>query len=75
MATDDDLLTQLEDVQSQVAFQEDALQSLHEALAAQQQEITTLRRQLELLKQRQDEAGATQGAGEAGAQEERPPHY
>ena len=75
MANTDPLLSQLEEVQSQLAFQEDALQSLNEALAQQQQEILLLRRQLELLKQRQDEVGVTQGGSEADGGEEKPPHY
>lgn len=75
VADTDPLLSQLEEVQSQLAFQEDALQSLNEALAQQQQEILLLRRQLELLKQRQDEAGATQGGSGDDGGEEKPPHY
>jgi SlyX protein len=70
VANIDPLPRQLEEVQSQLAFQEHALESLNEALAQQQQEILLLRRQLELLKQRQDEVGVTQAGGE-----EKPPHY
>lgn len=67
----------LQQMQSQLAFQEDALQTLNEALASQQQEILVLRRQLELLKQRQDEQAAA--SSESGATSdiasEKPPHY
>tara|TARA_R110002110_G_scaffold406421_1_gene626271 strand:- start:74631 stop:74912 length:282 start_codon:yes stop_codon:yes gene_type:complete len=67
---------QLEDMQHQMAFQEDALQHLNAALAQQQQEILILRRQVELLKQRQDELVPTDDAAAGGgAQQERPPHY
>lgn len=74
--SNDALLQQLHELQSQLAFQEDALESLNGAMAAQQQEILVLRRQLELLKQRQDEqmAGTGSGAGADNA-DEKPPHY
>ena len=74
----DELRQQLMEVQSQLAFQEDTVQSLNDALALQQQEILTLRRQLELIKLRQDEQAA--GAGQhtdqpGGPVDEKPPHY
>ena len=66
----------LMELQSQLAFQEDTVQSLNDAMAAQQQEILTLRRQLELLKQRQDEQAVRHETDEAGGpQDEKPPHY
>jgi SlyX protein len=71
----EELLRQLADVQTQLAFQEDTVSALNEALARQQQEILVLRRQVELLKQRQDEQTAQLDPGAAGAQEEKPPHY
>ena len=69
---DDDVQQQLVDVQSQLAFQEDTMRELHEALARQQQEILLLRRQIQLLKQRQDEQAAEL---EPGAVDRKPPHY
>lgn len=72
MAVLDHVQQQLVEVQSQLAFQEDTVRQLHEAMALQQQEILLLRRQIELLKQRQDE----QAAGPApGAVDQQPPHY
>lgn len=72
----DDLRQQLLAVQSQLAFQEHTVQALDDALALQQREIMQLRRQLELLKQRQDEQAVRQDADEAGVPaDERPPHY
>ncbi|QFU76226.1 SlyX family protein [Halioglobus maricola] len=65
---------QLIELQSQLAFQDDTIASLNEALTEQQQEILVLRRQMTLLKQRQDEQAATLGSGEAPTQE-KPPHY
>ena len=68
----EELREQLIEVQSQLAHQDDTLAALNEALAAQQQEILVLRRQLELLKQRQDEQ-MLPADGPAG--NEKPPHY
>ena len=76
MSDNETLLQQLHEVQSQLAFQEDVLESLNGAMAAQQKEILVLRRQLELLKQRQDEQGAgSDTAAGADNANEKPPHY
>ena len=76
MSDNETLLQQLHEVQSQLAFQEDVLESLNGAMAAQQKEILVLRRQLELLKQRQDEQGTSSGrAAGADNANEKPPHY
>jgi SlyX protein len=66
------LKRQLTEVQTQLAFQEDTVAELSDALGLQQREIMVLRRQLELLKQRQDEQPHGQ---EPGASQEKPPHY
>jgi SlyX protein len=72
----DTLKQQMMELQSQLAFQEDALGSLDEALARQQQEILLLRRQLEVLRQREQEQAAANEAGPSGALlDEKPPHY
>ena len=72
----DQLRRDLMELQSQLAFQEDTVQSLNDAMSAQQQEILLLRRQLELLKQRQDEQAVRHETDEAsGPQDEKPPHY
>ena len=74
----DELRQQLVEMQSQLAFQEDTVHVLNDALALQQQEILVLRRQLELIKQRQDEQGAGTGQqnDQPGSPEnELPPHY
>lgn len=69
-----DVLAQLVELQSQMAFQDDTIAALNEALAAQQQEILVLREQLTLLKQRQEEQAAQLDQGGTAA-DERPPHY
>jgi SlyX protein len=77
MSADVDMLKQqMMDLQSQLAFQEDAVRSLDEALAHQQQELLMLRRQLELLQQRQQDTAAHNEASLAGAPaDDNPPHY
>jgi SlyX protein len=68
----DNMQQQLVAVQSQLAFQEDTMRELHEALARQQQEILLLRRQIQLLKQRLDEQAVD---FEPGFVDQKPPHY
>lgn len=77
MSADVDMLKQqMMDLQSQLAFQEDAVRSLDEALAHQQQELLMLRRQLELLQQRQQDNAAHNEASLVGAPaDDKPPHY
>lgn len=77
MAADRDTLEQqVVDLQSQLAFQEDAISSLDAALARQQQEILVLQKQLEMLRQRQQELAALDEAGPDRAPPmEKPPHY
>ncbi|MBN7797955.1 SlyX family protein [Parahaliea mediterranea] len=66
----------LQELQSQLTFQEDTIASLNDALAAQQRELLVLRRQVELLKQQQDEHTAALSELPGGAAPaERPPHY
>ena len=74
--SDDATLMLLQELQSQLAFQDDTIAALNDAVSAQQQEILLLRRQLELLKQRQDEqAAALEEIPGADVASERPPHY
>ena len=64
----------LVDLQSQVAFQEDAIAALDGVMAQQQQDIILLRRQVELLGERQ-KAQAEQLSEVGGGATEKPPHY
>jgi SlyX protein len=67
---------QISDLQSQLAFQEDAVKSLDDALAGQQQEILLLKRQMELLRQRQQEFAVHAETGShSPVADEKPPHY
>ena len=77
MSSDIDILKQqVMDLQSQLAFQEDAIGSLDAALSQQQQEILVLRRQLELFRQQQKEQAQRGGTNQNEMlADERPPHY
>lgn len=74
MTDSDDNRQLLVDMQTQLAYQEDMMRELNEAMAAQQQEIIRLRRQLQLLKQRQDEQAPLDPA-QPSPVDEKPPHY
>ncbi|MCX2973555.1 SlyX family protein [Halieaceae bacterium IMCC8485] len=74
MSEIEELVQQMVELQTQVAFQEDTVGVLNNAVTAQQKEILVLREQLELLKQRQDETIAQ--VDQAGpVVDEKPPHY
>lgn len=74
MSDAQEIMQLLVEVQTQLAYQEDTMRALNEALAEQQREILVLRRQLQLLKQRQDEQGHEAPASTPAGQE-KPPHY
>ncbi len=69
------MASDLIEVQSQLAFQDDTIQALNSALTLQQQELLVLRRQIELLKQRQDEQGSGLDDDQSPPVTEKPPHY
>jgi SlyX protein len=71
------LKRQMLELQSQFAFQEDVVRNLDSALAAQQQEILVLRRQLALLNQRQQEQAVHFDSEFAASAplDDKPPHY
>lgn len=71
----EEVVEQLVDLQSQLAFHEDTVAALNEAMASQQQEILVLRQQLTLLKQRQEETQAQVEQGGPSGDMEKPPHY
>ena len=75
MGNFDNLASDLVDVQTQLAFQEDTISALNEAITRQQQEIILLRRQLELLKERQEQQGANADGTPPPTIDEKPPHY
>lgn len=62
----------LEQLENQVAFQEDTIDQLNKLITEQNQELTLFKRHLKLLAQRIDQA-----PGDSGEQlaDEPPPHY
>ncbi len=68
----------IEQLEEKLAFQEDTLQKLDDALASQQQQILLLEHQVKLLgEQLRKVEDASVGAAPAGAApaDEKPPHY
>ena len=62
-------------LEAQIAFVEDTVQALDEALAAQQQHILRLERQIDRLQQQLMDHGARLDEVAADASEPPPPHY
>ena len=60
---------------AQIAFVEDTVQALDEALAAQQQHILRLERQIDRLQQQLKDQGARLDEVAAESSEPPPPHY
>ncbi|BDX17237.1 MAG: hypothetical protein CMK85_06885 [Pseudomonadales bacterium] len=71
--TQDQLVARVDELETRLAFQDDTIQALNDALAAQQFELDRLRRSLELVAKRQADLAA-QIPGDAG-EEAPPPHY
>lgn len=71
-----DIEEQLIDVQTRVAYQEDALAQLNDVITRQDAEIVQLKQQIRLLAQRLDELARDPAQGsEIEITNERPPHY
>lgn len=68
-----DMQGRLDELETRLAFQDDTIQALNDALALQQLELDRLRRSLELLARRQVDLAASM-PGEA-ADDQPPPHY
>jgi len=62
-------------LEAQIAFVEGTVQALDEALAAQQQHILRLERQIDRLQQQLKDQGARLDEVSADASEPPPPHY
>jgi SlyX protein len=70
----EDVIQQLEAAQTQLAFQEDVIQSLNEIVTTQSVDIQSLIRKVELLSSRFH--NLSQIVGEADAEtDQKPPHY
>ena len=64
----------VEELETQLAFQEELQRRLDEVVARQDQEILQLKRQLKALAERVEAAGESTG-GSASPADEVPPHY
>lgn len=69
----DDLIARLDALEIRVAYQDQTIEELNAALAAQWQEIDRLRREMALLEAELREAAGSLGDGMA--PEPPPPHY
>ncbi len=73
MTAPHDTIRRIEELESQVAFQENLYEQLNEVVARQDRDIRELQEQLKDLSRRLKEVGDSVGA--AGTGEEVPPHY
>ena len=69
------LQAQLIELQTQVAFQEETISELNEALGLQQLDIAALKRQWEVMRDRYRELQAQLPDSQGDADEPPPPHY
>ena len=75
MSETGDILGRLQELESQLTFQDELHQQLNEVVARQDREIRDLREQLKSLSRRLKEIGDSVAGETAGAGEEMPPHY
>ncbi|GGI91794.1 SlyX family protein [Halopseudomonas pertucinogena] len=69
----DELTARLDELETRLAFQDDTIEALNEAVSRQQLELEKLQRSLELLAQRQADLAASLPGGVEDDQP--PPHY
>tara|TARA_R110000764_G_scaffold220942_1_gene309265 strand:+ start:614 stop:841 length:228 start_codon:yes stop_codon:yes gene_type:complete len=69
----DALLARLDELETRVAFQDDTIQSLNDALGQQQIDLERLQRTLQLVAKRQSDMAAAMPGDTADDQP--PPHY
>lgn len=69
------LQAQIDDLQTRVAFQEDAIQIMSEQLAVQAESLHFAREHIHLLNQKMNEILVQAEDNTGSAQNERPPHY
>jgi uncharacterized coiled-coil protein SlyX len=70
------MMDRIDDLETQLSFQEDALASLNDAFASQQLQLHALQREFLVVKQHlADALQAMPKQGELDPQDERPPHY
>lgn len=70
----DQLKARMDELETRLAFQDDTIEALNEAVTAQQLEMERLRRSLSLLARRQADLAASL-PGDGTADDQPPPHY
>jgi SlyX protein len=66
------LSERIDTLEARVTYQDDTIETLNQTITAQWREIDALKRQIALMSERLEEAGA---AGGEGPVDEPPPHY
>ena len=69
------LLSRIEELESQAAFQDESHERLSQVVARQDRELMALREQLRKLAGRLRELGESAASGVSGETDEAPPHY
>ncbi len=75
MSGQQETLRRLEELESQLAFQDALHQQLNEVVARQDRELGRLQQQVQELSRRLKEVGDAMAGATAGSGEEIPPHY
>jgi len=65
----------IEDLQVRIAFLDDLVEQLNDQVAQQGQEITDLKKQMQLIYQRIESADLSEGIAAFDPMTNRPPHY
>jgi len=71
----DEITRRVEELESQLAFQDELQAQLNDVVARQDREIVALRRQLEELAKRLTDLGEALPGEHSGSQDDTPPHY
>ena len=75
MNHDNSINNRLQELESQLAFQEELYGQLNDIVARQDREISLLKEQVQVLSRRLKEVGESMPGDSAGQGEESPPHY
>lgn len=70
-----DIMNELIELQTRLAYQEDTIHQLNDVVTQQDATILQLQHQMRLLAKRIDELSFTQDAGSEDITNEKPPHY
>lgn len=71
----DDLIKRIADLESQLAFQEDTIETLNQLVTQQAREFQTLQRKMHVLGEKFQQINDRQGDEPSNPADEVPPHY